>query len=115
MIMISVEDVYFSEIILIDTVNNFVQKYLRYYQFGMLFLAFLIVCFTLCISICLIRKIVVSPIVELTRVIQTGDQTIIQKFQNKINSKNEKQQKKQKKQKQNLIAKLNSKLKKNKK
>tara|TARA_B110000285_G_scaffold234351_1_gene310992 strand:- start:1009 stop:1185 length:177 start_codon:yes stop_codon:yes gene_type:complete len=58
---------------------------------------------------------VVSPIVELTRVIQTGDQTIIQKFQNKINSKNEKQQKKQKKQKQNLIAKLNSKLKKNKK
>ena len=69
MIMITIEDVYYSDLILIETMANFVSTYLKFYQFGMLILAFLIVCFTLCVSICIIRNIVISPIVELTKVI----------------------------------------------
>jgi len=69
MIVFMIEDVYLSDIILIDTITEFVSTYLQIYQYGMLLLAAMIVCVTLFISICIIRTIVVSPILELTKVI----------------------------------------------
>ena len=80
MIMISIEDLWFSDMIYIETITQFVKYYLKVYQLGMVILGAIIVCFTLLISICVIRTIVLNPIQELTRVIQTGDQKIIDKF-----------------------------------
>ena len=73
MIMFSIEDVYFSDIIYIETMEQFVKFYLNVYQFIVAVLAGIILFFLLIASICVIKTIVLNPITELTKVIQNGD------------------------------------------
>ena len=87
MIMITVEDVYFSDSILVLTVHIFVTIYLKLYQWGILFIAAVVVAITLIVAICIIRNNVVGPILELTDVIQTGDSDRITEFERKIDLK----------------------------
>ena len=69
MIMFSIEDVYFSDVIYIETMEQFVKYYLNIYQYIVVTLSAIILIFLLLLLICVIRTVLLNPILELTRVI----------------------------------------------